>query len=129
MLARRIAKNQIIADSDVEWISVTTDRIQQGTVTDLDRLVGLTPRHSLDAGKPIRSHDLRRPIIVPKGSLVTAILQLRHMTLTVRAKALDNGASGDTIRVMNTKSRRTFEGVVTGPDMVAIKPLHRLAKN
>ena len=40
--------------------------------------------------------------------------------LTIRGKALDSGAEGDTVSVLNLQSKRTISGVVIGRGQVAI---------
>ena len=42
------------------------------------------------------------------------------MTLIARVKAAEDGAKGQTIRVLNTRSNRTVEGVVVGPGRVVV---------
>ena len=51
---------------------------------------------------------------------VTITYALPGLMLTVRGKALDGGAEGDTISVLNEQSKRTLQGTVTGPGCVAI---------
>ncbi len=40
--------------------------------------------------------------------------------LTVRGKALESGAVGDVVGVLNIQSNRTVQATVTGPGRVAI---------
>jgi flagella basal body P-ring formation protein FlgA len=40
--------------------------------------------------------------------------------LTVRGKALDAGAEGDVINVLNEQSKRTVQGVVVSPGRVMV---------
>ena len=42
--------------------------------------------------------------------------------LTTRGKALEGGGEGDVINVLNLQSKRTIQGVVTGPGRVDISP-------
>jgi flagella basal body P-ring formation protein FlgA len=44
-----------------------------------------------------------------------------NMSLTVQGKALQNGAIGDTIRVVNTMSNRTLDAVVVSASRVAVR--------
>jgi len=41
--------------------------------------------------------------------------------LTVRGKALDPGAEGDVISVLNSQSNRTIQGTVAGPARVVVR--------
>ncbi len=50
--------------------------------------------------------------------------------LTVRGKAIEGGADGDVISVLNEQSKRTVQGVVVGPGRVIISTSSpRLAAN
>jgi flagella basal body P-ring formation protein FlgA len=41
----------------------------------------------------------------------------------MRGKALENGAEGDVVTVMNLQSKRTLSGTVTGRGQVSISPV------
>ena len=55
-----------------------------------------------------------------KGDLVIMVLKKGALNLTTKGKALDNGAKGDMVRILNTNSRQTIEAQVTGPQKVTI---------
>jgi flagellar basal body P-ring formation protein FlgA len=55
------------------------------------------------------------------------LLQMGSLSLSVQGRAVEEGARGDTIRVLNTTSNRQIEGVVVGPDTVAVPMSPRLA--
>jgi flagella basal body P-ring formation protein FlgA len=56
---------------------------------------------------------VRAPVLVTKGAAVTMVLESPGLLLTVKGQALEDGAKGETIRIMNTQSSRTVEAVVT----------------
>jgi len=74
----------------------------------------------LRAGQPIRNGDVRAPVVVAKGSLVTMILKTRNMILTSKGRAIENGAIGDTVKIMNTRSKTVIEAVVAGANRVTV---------
>ena len=43
------------------------------------------------------------------------------LKLTAEGKALQNGAEGDTIRVVNTASNKTLQALITNTNEVVIK--------
>lgn len=122
VLNRRLAPGETVAESDIEWTTLPADRIGATVVVDAADLLGKTPRRPIRPGVPIRMTDLAVAIAVTKGSLVTLALQTPTMQLTVQGKAMQNGAIGETIRVLNTTSNRTLEGVVVSPTEVAVLP-------
>ncbi|RMF17209.1 MAG: flagella basal body P-ring formation protein FlgA, partial [Alphaproteobacteria bacterium] len=64
--------------------------------------------------------DIERPVLVRKGSLVT--MQVRHgaMVLSAIGKAMQDGALGDSILLLNPRTRRTVEGTVVAAGRVDI---------
>ncbi|MCW9033388.1 MAG: flagellar basal body P-ring formation chaperone FlgA [Alphaproteobacteria bacterium] len=118
--AHRIRKGEIISENDIQWIKVRLDRLDSNTVVSLDQVLGMTPKRALREGVSFRVRDVQRPIAVTKRSLVTLILQTPLMTMTAKGKSLDNGAKGETIRVVNTKSKAIVEAVVIGPGQASV---------
>ncbi len=117
---RRIGVREVIRKSDIEWIKMRSEKVNRNVVVDAEQLIGKTPRRSLRPGQPIRSGDVRTPIIVTKGSLVTMVLRTGNMVLTSRGKAVENGSLHEAVRVMNTKSKTVVEAIVTSPNMVRV---------
>lgn len=59
---------------------------------------------------------------VRRGENVTLAYQMPGMSLTMRARAMEDGAVGQTIRLVNTSSNRTIDAVVTGPGAARANP-------
>lgn len=47
--------------------------------------------------------------------------------LTTRGKALESGAEGDLINVLNPQSKRTVQGVITGPGQITVSTVEPVA--
>ncbi len=127
VLKRRLRKSQIIAEDDIEWISMRSDRVSRNVITDAGDLIGKAPRRPLTAGSLIRMADVREPVLVAKGNTVTMVYKTRFMTLTARGKALDDGSRGATVRVMNPQSKRVVEAKVVSADRVVAETLGAVA--
>ena len=56
--------------------------------------------------------------IVQRNETVTIVYEVPGILLTVRGKALEAGADGDVVNVLNTQSNRTVQATVTGPGRV-----------
>ncbi len=119
-LNRRIAPGDIIGRNDINWINLRADQVSRNVITDAARLIGATPTRTAVAGKMLVNGEVRAPRIVTKGTLVTMILQTPHMVLTSKGRALEDGAKGDVVRVMNTQSKTIIEGEVTSSGMVLV---------
>jgi hypothetical protein len=60
--------------------------------------------------------------VVRRGDAVTLLYQAPGVSLSMRARALEDGAVGQSVRLLNTSSNRTVEGVVTGPGAARVSP-------
>lgn len=59
---------------------------------------------------------------VRRGETVTLEYAAPGLSLSMRARALEDGAVGDNVRFLNTSSNRTIEAVVTGPGAARANP-------
>lgn len=71
----------------------------------------------MQAGVPLRSHDVRRAILVKQGQVVILTVgQSSGFAISARVEALQDGKMGEQIRLKNPESGRILSGVVTGPN-------------
>lgn len=110
----------IINERDLDSMEMRERDVQGDIIMTKDNLLGLTPRRLILAGTPIRSHDVETPQIVGRGDLITLIFKSNNLTLTARGKALESGAQGDLIRIVNTGSNKTIQGRVTASKEVTV---------
>jgi flagellar basal body P-ring formation protein FlgA len=59
---------------------------------------------------------------VRRGETVTLLYEAPGMSLSMRARALEDGAVGQTVSFLNTSSNRTIDAVVTGPNAARATP-------
>ncbi len=71
----------------------------------------------IPAGVPLRSHDVRRAVLVKQGQAVMlTVTQGGGFSITARVEALQDGRMGEQVRLKNPDSGRILSGVVTGPN-------------
>mgnify|MGYP001557393187 FL=1 len=116
--ARDIPRGTTIAESDLSYQLVAPDAVRAGIVTSMNDLEGMEARRFLRAGETVRPDDVRKPILVTKGSTVTMTFELPGLSLTAVGKAMGEGGMGETVAVLNPVSYRQIMGVVTGPGAV-----------
>jgi len=127
---RPIERGAIIKDADVQIERRPRAEIGRDIIVNRDLVIGLAARNPLQAGRPLRGTDLMKPELVQRGDSVTLVYEVPGIVLTVRGKAVEAGADGDTISVLNEQSKRTVQGVVIGPGRIAISSSSaRLAAN
>ncbi|GMO15313.1 flagellar basal body P-ring formation chaperone FlgA [Bradyrhizobium sp. TM233] len=120
VLTRDIERLDLLKSSDV-----ALERRPKAEVTgepaSRDRSVGMQLRRPMRAGTPLRAADIVKPDFVVRDQNVTIIYQVPGLYLTSRGKAIESGAEGDTVSVLNVQSKRTLTGVVTGRGQVTIQ--------
>lgn len=85
-----------------------------------DQVFGMQARKQIRAGQPLRNADLTKPDLVQRDQSVTLIYETAGIYLTMRGKAVEGGAEGDVVTVLNLSSKRTVSGTVTGRGQVTI---------
>ncbi|EKS37737.1 flagella basal body P-ring formation protein FlgA [Afipia clevelandensis ATCC 49720] len=119
VLTRSVERNDILKSSDV----VVERRPKAEVGNDIairDRAVGMQARKPMRAGQALKAADLGKPDMVARDQSVMLIYETPGLYLTGRGKALESGTEGDTVSVTNLQSKRTVQGVVTGPGQVSI---------
>lgn len=127
--ARPIGMGEIIRVTDLQLMRIRIDRAGNMVVSDPDRLIGRTARRMLAAQEPIQVAAVAPTILVPKNSIALARVQSGRILITMEGKALDDGAHGDSIRLMNPRSNKIVQGIVTGPGEVTLMSSLSLAAN
>ena len=115
---RDIARGETIGESDLAFGTIPANTVFTGLVTAVDQLKGMEARRMLRANEVVRTDDVRHPIVIQKGAVVTMIFEAPGVSLTASGRAMNEGGVGDTITVQNPASFRMISGVVTGPGTV-----------
>lgn len=91
-------------------------------LTDAALAVGKEARTTLYPGRAIRASDLTAPGLVDRNQIVPLIFRSSGLSIRTEGRALDRGAAGETIRVMNLQSRNTTSGRVQQDGTVVVGP-------
>jgi flagella basal body P-ring formation protein FlgA len=119
VLTRNVERGEVLKFGDV----VNERRPKAEIVGDpagRGQAVGMQMRKQLRAGQVLKLADLAKPDLVQRDDGVTLIFETTGLYLTMRGKAQDSGAEGDTVSVLNLQSKRIVSGVVIGRGQVAI---------
>jgi len=112
MFNRVIAPGEVIAKADIKWTKYPVKKINRNAITDITQLVGQTVKRALPAGKILNQNDIMMPVAIAKGSTVQMTYRAGALTLSMQGRALEDGGTGDTIRIMNPKSKKIVFAVV-----------------
>lgn len=121
-LTRAIGKGELIDAADVEIIRIRANKSTSGLIWSRGELIGMTPKRYLRPGQPVRTADITPPVVISKGERVTILFDRPGIVLTARGRALENGALGASIRVVNIQTNRTVDTVVSAPGFVRVSP-------
>jgi flagella basal body P-ring formation protein FlgA len=80
--------------------------------------VGLEVRQTIFAGHALTSRDVGAPYLVKVSAPVDVVWTADGIELELSGRALDSGALGDDIRVLNPATSRTIHGKVIGEGRV-----------
>ncbi|WP_395328455.1 flagellar basal body P-ring formation chaperone FlgA [Novosphingobium sp. BL-8H] len=81
---------------------------------------GQEATHRIMAGAPVRAADVAQPRVVRRGEAVTISFITGALTITSAGRAMSDAARGEPVRVFNTATGRTLDGVADAPGQVSI---------
>lgn len=106
--SRMIRPGETLGPSDLMILPQQTP----GAVVSADQAVGQEARVVLYPGRPITPGDLRPPAVVQRNDLIELVFQRHGLQIIAEGRALDRGAVGDRVQVLNTSSRLRITGQV-----------------
>lgn len=120
VLNRALQNGQTISASDIDWIELPAYKIQNDYILDSNMLIGMTSRRMIMAGEPLKMNQIIEPILVKRGEGVIITYQSGPIQLISEGKALQNGARGERIRVVNYSSNRTIDATIEESGKVVV---------
>lgn len=121
VISDRLARNAVISNADLDWIDVDAATLPTNVITEATQIIGMTPRRMVTPMTALRTTDLSAPSLVQRGEMVTVLLRNGPLSLTMKGRAIDQGAKGETIRVMNPTTNRTLQVRVVDYQVVELE--------
>lgn len=107
-------RGDILQADDLDWIEPTSSqRAVTGAPQYMTDLIGKEMRRTVQANRPLRMADVKRPALIKKGEPVTLVYDAPGIKLTVNGKALADAYKNEPVRVMNLYSKRAIDAVAT----------------
>lgn len=117
---RTIQKNERLTLNDIRWeVREITPFIKEAILTE-NEILGERPGRIIRSNSVITANLLEKKYLVRRGGMATLIAQYKGIKATSSVKVLGNGAIGDTVKVMNTNSKRIMAAVVAGKNKVEV---------
>ncbi len=120
--ASRLRVGTILAAEDLRLVRRRLSTVPGGAVRRAGQAVGLQLRQAVPAGAVLLHSGLQPPVLVRKGAAVLIHVESPGLSLTAAGQALDAGAAGERIRVLNPVSHAVLEALVTGLGQVRVLP-------
>ncbi len=118
---RTIRAQAVISSEDIAMV----DADISGALSSPDLAVGMEARVTLYAGRPLRQADVSVPALVKRNQMVTLVYQTAGLSIRTDGRALERGAAGDFIHVMNLSSHLTIQGLVAPDGSVSVGPINK----
>jgi flagellar basal body P-ring formation protein FlgA len=115
-----MARGAILKPSDVAVEQRNAHDVPNDALTAPEQAIGMETKVALAAAAPLPRAALAAPIVVKKGDLVTLLVETPVLRLTVAGEALEPGAAGSAIKVMNRTSKQAVAGKVIEHGVVLV---------
>lgn len=115
-----IAKDKVIKETDLQKVKVRSNRLRDDVLKNEEDLIGKQVVRTVMMNKPISRKDVREEIVIKKGQSVMVIYKHKGLEIVSKMEALEDGAKGQTIKLLNTKSEKTLKGKILNANMVEI---------
>lgn len=120
-LAHSITRGDIVRQNDILIERRPRAELAPDTIRERSDIVGQAARRDLRTGQTVRSVELMKPELVVRNETVTLVFESTGVKVSVRAKAIEGGAEGDVIQVLNQQSKRIVQGTVEGRGRVVVR--------
>ena len=124
---RNIGRGERITRADLTLTPVRADKIPPDAALRAEELIGMDVNRVIRAGMVVRQSDVTPAVMIERGAIVAIVFKTPAMTLTSQGRALENGATGSTIRVSNTQTNRVVHARVVAPNEVRVYNAAQLA--
>ncbi|WP_425051063.1 flagellar basal body P-ring formation chaperone FlgA [Psychromarinibacter sp. S121] len=117
---RRIPAGVKLTEQDFRLVHMNVVALPAGAVRHAEDILGMESRRVLLQDRPILAGSISEPRVVTRGEKVTIILSNGGLDLSAPGKALEDGARGDAVRVVNLGSHVTLSATVIGEGVVEV---------
>lgn len=109
---RTLQKNEVLTPDDIKLAEHDLSSLAYGYFEDISAGVGLKIKKRALAGDVLTPSMLKKPMIIKRGQKISIVAESGSMEVRMMGEALNNGAVGDRIKVMNVKSRQKLDAIV-----------------
>jgi flagella basal body P-ring formation protein FlgA len=119
--ARALPRGAVLGAADLVIEERSLEEGPSGYLTDPREALGKRTTRPLLLGLPVTSLVLEQIQVVARGQRVPLVVESPYLSVRTAGTALEDGASGDRIRVQNNESKKVVEGVVGDDGVVRVR--------
>jgi flagella basal body P-ring formation protein FlgA len=116
-----VARGAVLGPADVAVEERDAHDVPSDALTAPEQAIGMAAKVALAASAPLPRTALAAPVVVKKGDLVTLVIDTPAMRLTAAGEALEPGAAGSSIKVVNRASKQEVAGKVIEHGLVLVE--------
>lgn len=120
--AHRLMAGVALQAGDLRPARVRSAVLRGDVVRAAQQALGLAPRRAVMEGEPLPLAELRAPLAVERGARVSITLDSSGVSLSATGEAMQAGAVGDRITVLNPVSHAVLLAEIVAPDAVRLEP-------
>jgi flagella basal body P-ring formation protein FlgA len=117
---RRLGRHQTIEPDHIRFERCEVTLLPDGYFTDPDQVAGKRAKRVLSAGSLVRISDVEPVPVIERGSAVTVVVIIGGVTVTSKAKALEDGAMGQAIRIKDVTTGKRLTATVRSSRLVIV---------
>ena len=112
---RDIQPGEVLDDSLVKLSAIRGKPYKGRYATTLGQISGSMAKIRLVAGRAIELRHLQQPLAIKRGEKVTVSIRSGQMVVQMTGKSMEDGVTGQRVRIVNPRSGRSFTAELIGP--------------
>ncbi len=120
MTTKRVDRGEVFGDKNTALARLPTSKMPRGAVAGMENVAGRKSSVALPPRAVIRAGDLFDPPVIKRWQSVGLVARRGNIEITVEAKALEDGKTGDVIRVENKKTHKVLRAKVLDEKTVLV---------
>ena len=117
---RRMQRGTIVRADDVTIRTVEQDKYSIAGIGTLEEVIGKRLRRTVRTGDVMKRNDLESAPVIERGDVVAIVAESSQLRVSMLGIAKEEGCVGETIRVMNTSSKKEIVGRVSNSSTVKV---------
>ncbi|MFB6356776.1 MAG: flagellar basal body P-ring formation chaperone FlgA [bacterium] len=116
-----ISRGSKLTKGNIRWEERNINNINRSLITDHNKLLGMKASRNLRPGQLVTAARVKKPIVIERRESIQIIYRKNGITVNVPGESREEGAVGDTIKVINKSSETELRGKVVESGKVLVQ--------